>query len=72
MQFSLLTVGSRTAPEEQAIEAALHSAGLAKIVVRRGPVFAASTGAACVYGSFTATGPTFIISQPAADGSCPP
>jgi hypothetical protein len=72
MQFALLTAGSRTAPNEQSIEAALRSAGLMKIVVRSGPVFAAFTGGACVYGSFTATVPAFITGPPAADGSCRP
>jgi hypothetical protein len=72
MQFALLTTGSRTAPDEQAIGVALRSAGLMKIVVDSGPVFAAFTGGACVYGSFTATVPAFIIGQPAPDGSCRP
>jgi hypothetical protein len=70
IQFSLLSAGSRTAPDEQAIEEALSSAGLTKIVVRPGPVFVASTGAACVHGSFTVTGPAFIIGPLGADGSC--
>jgi hypothetical protein len=71
IQFSLLAAGSRAAPAEPAIEAALHSAGLTKIVIHPGPVFAASTGAACVHGSFTAEGPSFVIGPAATDGSCP-
>jgi hypothetical protein len=70
IQFSLLTAGSRTAPDEQAVEAALRSAGLTKILIHSGPVFAASTGAACVFGSFTATGPAFTIGPLTTDGSC--
>jgi hypothetical protein len=71
-QFALLTTGSRTAPDERAIEVALRSAGLTNIVVRSGPVFAAFTGGACVYGSFTATVPAFIIGPSTAAGSCRP
>jgi hypothetical protein len=70
IQFSLLAAGSRTAPDEQAIEAALRSAGLTKVLIHSGPVFAASTGAACVFGSFTATGPAFIVGPLTTDGSC--
>jgi hypothetical protein len=72
LQFSLLTAGSRAAPAEPAIETALRSAGLLKIVIRSGPVFAASTGAACVHGSFTAAEPAFVIGPLAAGGSCRP
>jgi hypothetical protein len=69
-QFSLLTAGSRTAPDQQAIEVALRSAGLTSIVVRSGPAFAASTGVACLYGNFTPTEPAFVIGPVSADGSC--
>ena len=72
LHFSLLTSGSQTVPDNQAIGAALNTAGLTKIVVRPGPTFAASTGAACVHGTFTTTGPAFTIAPLAADGSCPP
>jgi len=70
LQFSLHAAGSRTAPDEQTIAAVLRSAGLTKIAVRSGPVFAASTGAACVHGGFTTTGPAFVLGPLAADGSC--
>ena len=72
MHFTLLTSGSRTVPDERAIGAALSSAGLMKIVVRSGPIFAASTGAACVHGTLTAAGPAFTIGPLAADKSCRP
>ncbi|GIM91204.1 hypothetical protein Ato02nite_029970 [Paractinoplanes toevensis] len=70
MQFSLLAAGSGAAPGEPEVESALRSAGLTRIIVRSGPVFAASAGDACVHGSFTAAGPDFVIAPPAADGSC--
>lgn len=61
LKFNLLARASGTPPDEEAIGAALRSAGLTKIVVRPGPAFAASTGAACVRGTFTASGPAFSI-----------
>jgi hypothetical protein len=70
MQFSLLSAGSRTSPDPTAVEAALHSAGLTTIVVGRGPVFSASTGAACLHGDLSVPEPAFIIGPLAADGSC--
>jgi hypothetical protein len=72
LHFSLLMTGSRTVPDDEAIRAALSSAGLTKIVVRPGAVFAASTGAACVYGTVTASGPAFTIGPSAADDTCRP
>jgi hypothetical protein len=72
LHFSLLMSGSRTVPDDEAIRAALNSAGLTKIVVRPGPVFAASTGAACVHGTVTASGPVFAVGPAAADGACRP
>jgi hypothetical protein len=71
IQFSLLMAGGQNVPDKPAIDAALRSAGLTKIIVGSGPAFGASTGAACVYGTFIATEPAFTISPPAADGSCP-
>jgi hypothetical protein len=72
LQFSLLTSGFRSVPDASAIDRTLRAAGLAKIVIRPGPVFAASTGAACVYGTFTAAGPAFTIGPLGTDGSCSP
>jgi hypothetical protein len=72
LTFSLLTAGTRTVPDRQEIDTALRSAGLTKIVIHPGPSFAASTGAACVYGTFAATGPSFAIGPLASDGSCRP
>jgi hypothetical protein len=66
MNFSLLTAGSPSPPGTAPVEAALRSAGLMRIVVRPGPVFAASTGAACLSGRFTTDGPAFTIGPPAA------
>lgn len=71
-EFSLRAGGSRAVPDEPAIGAALRSAGLTNIDVRPGPAFTASTGAACIYGTFTASGPGFTLGPPATDGSCPP
>ncbi|WP_433366676.1 hypothetical protein ACQPZX_38180 [Actinoplanes sp. CA-142083] len=69
--FTLLTTGFRSVPDESAIDTALRSAGLEQVVVGAGPAFAASTGAACVYGTFTGSGLDFAIGPRAADGSCP-
>jgi hypothetical protein len=63
--------GGQNVPDKPAIDAALSSAGLTKIVVGSGPAFAASTGVACAYGTFIATEPVFTIGPPTADGSCP-
>jgi hypothetical protein len=70
--FALLTTGFRTVPDQPAVDTALRSADLTRIVVRDGPAFAGSTGAACLYGTFTGTGLDFVIGPPAVDGSCPP
>jgi hypothetical protein len=67
--FSLLAAGSATPPDEREVESALRSAGLLDIVVNG--EFAASTGAACIYGTFAADGPAFTIGPLAAAGSCP-
>jgi hypothetical protein len=58
-------------PDKKTIDEALRTAGLTKIFVRSGPAFAASTGAACVYGTFDEAGPAFTIGPLATDGSCP-
>lgn len=71
IHFSLLMRGSREAPGEPEIDAALRSAGLTEIVVSPRPSFAGSTGAACVYGSFTAAGPEFVIGPAAPGRPCP-
>lgn len=72
LQFSLLMSGSATVPDASAIDATLRAAGLAKVLVRPGPIFAASTGAACIYGTFTPAGPAFTIGPLGTDGSCAP
>jgi hypothetical protein len=72
IHFSLLASGSRSVPDEPAIDAALRSAGLTKIAVRSGPAFAASTGAACIHGTFTGTGPAFTIGPLTTDNACRP
>jgi hypothetical protein len=71
LTFSLLAHGSGIAPDASDVETALHSAGLTEVDVRSGPAFAASTGAACIYGKFTAAAPAFNIGPSAADGTCP-
>ncbi|GAA0581484.1 hypothetical protein GCM10010172_78080 [Paractinoplanes ferrugineus] len=65
LQVSLLTAGSAQPPGEAALKRALSSAGLSGIVVRPGPSFGASTGAVCVYGTFTGPDPSFEIGPPA-------
>jgi len=72
LQFSLLTSGFRSVPEGPAVDDTLRAAGLTSVVVGAGPVFAASTGAACVYGAFAAAGPEFSIGPLGADGACSP
>jgi hypothetical protein len=69
--FTLLTANASGVPDESTVDAALRSAGLTKIVVRPGQGFAASTGTACLYGTFTEPVPDFAIGPRAADGSCP-
>jgi hypothetical protein len=71
LRFSLLTSGSGTAPARAEIEHSLRSLGLTEVVLEPGPVFAASTGAACIHGTFTEDDPSFTISPLAVDGSCP-
>jgi hypothetical protein len=71
LRFSLLAAGSSDVPGRREIDTSLRSAGLTKIVFRSESSFAASTGTACVYGSFPGSEPEFVIGAPAADGSCP-
>jgi hypothetical protein len=70
--FSLITAGARSTPSASQVDTALTSAGLTNIAVASGPVFGASTGAACLFGTFAAEGPRFTIGPLAADGSCRP
>jgi hypothetical protein len=62
-----------TAPlDERALRRFLTREGLTGIGIGPGPSFAGATGAACVYGSFTADGPELSIGPPGPDGSCSP
>ncbi|MDI6099568.1 hypothetical protein QLQ12_13270 [Actinoplanes sp. NEAU-A12] len=70
-EFALRMRGSHETPGGPVIDVSLRSAGLTQIVIGSAS-FAASTGAACVYGTFAAAGPEFAIGPVAADGSCPP
>nr|WP_296073759.1 hypothetical protein [uncultured Actinoplanes sp.] len=70
VRFALLTAGASSAPGGPEIDAALRSAGLLKITVRAAGAFAASTGEACIYGSFGAAGPEFAIGPVATGGAC--
>jgi hypothetical protein len=70
--FTLPAANASGVPDESTVDAALHSAGLTKIAVRPGRGFAASTGAVCLYGTFTEAVPDFAIGPRTADGSCPP
>lgn len=69
LQLSLRADGARV-PDGPAVDAALRAVGLTKIVVGPGSTFAASTGAACIVGTYAATGPAFTIGPEDADGSC--
>ncbi len=70
--FSLVAAGTGRTPEASEIDGALRQAGLTKIVVDTGPVFSASTGEACVFGTFPAGEPEFMLGPLGADGSCGP
>jgi hypothetical protein len=72
IQFSLLMRGSRETPDEPSIDSALRSVGLTKIVIGSESSFAASTGAACVYGTVTTAGPDFAIGPATAGRPCLP
>jgi hypothetical protein len=72
IHFSLLMRGSGIAPSGPAIGAALTSAGLTGIVVGDDASFVASTGAACVHGAITRSGPSFVIGPVTVGGSCAP
>ncbi len=71
-ELALRTAGADRAPGEADIRAALEGAGLTRPVVRPGPRFAASTGEACVLGTFTGGTAAFTIAALPADGSCRP
>jgi len=70
LELTLLTGGRGGRPEEPALLRTLTSQGLSGITVGSGAAFAASTGAACVYGTFTADGPELSIGPLAANGTC--
>jgi hypothetical protein len=72
IRFSLLMRGSRAAPDESTIDSALRSVGLTDVVIGPESSFAASTGSACVYGTFTPAGPDFAIGPASAGRSCHP
>jgi hypothetical protein len=69
LRFSLLAAGDK-ALTEPTVRAELLDAGLTGVIVDPGPTFAASTGQACVVGTFTAGTPIFAITPLAGDGSC--
>ena len=70
MELTLLTSGRGETPQEPALRRTLTAMGLSGITVGAGSAFAASTGTACVYGTFTADGPELSIGPLGADGTC--
>ena len=70
LELTLLTGGRGGRPGEPALMRALTSQGLSGITVGNGSAFAASTGTACVYGTFTAEGPELSIGPLATNGTC--
>ena len=72
IQFALLMRGSGKKPDQATIESALRSAGLTEVATGSATTFAASTGAACVYGTVTPTGPEFAIGPVLAGRPCLP
>ena len=62
LEFNLLAGGSGRVPDDAGIRAALEKNGLTGIVIRPGPAFAASTGRACIRGTFPAGVPDMMMS----------
>jgi hypothetical protein len=71
LDFTLRTAGSGRAPDEAGIRAALTNAGLLQPVVVAGPAFAASTGEACIVGTFPDGKPAMILT-PLSGTTCRP
>ncbi|RSM48833.1 hypothetical protein DMB66_45895 [Actinoplanes sp. ATCC 53533] len=72
LELTLLTGGRGGRPGEPALLRTLTSKGLSGITVGKESAFAASTGTACVYGTFTAEGPELTIGPLAANDTCHP
>jgi hypothetical protein len=70
-EFTLSSAGSGRAPGEAGIRAALTNAGLLQPVVVPGPAFAASTGEACIVGTFTDGKPAMTLT-PLSGTTCRP
>lgn len=69
LEFSLRGAGTGRL-DERAVRAALESVGLTAVNVGRGPVFTASTGRACILGTFPADRPAMEIAPLGAGGDC--
>ncbi len=71
LEFTLRAAGSGRAPDEADTRAALTNAGLLQPVVVAGPAFAASTGEACIVGTFTDGRPAMTLT-PLSGTTCRP
>jgi hypothetical protein len=72
LQMELTLLGASGNLQAAAVEAVLLRAGLRDPVVEPGPAFAASTGSACIVGSFTGTEPSLAIAPLTQAGACKP
>jgi hypothetical protein len=70
LELTLLIGGRGGRPAEPALRRTLARQGLSGIAVGDESAFAASTGAACVHGVFTAEGPQLSIGPIAANRTC--
>lgn len=71
-ELTLLTAGRAGRPDESALQRTLTAMGLSGISIGRESDFAASTGDACIYGTFTAKGPELSIGPLTPNDTCRP
>ena len=70
IEFTLQAAATGAAPADAAIQATLLKVGLRKPVVKPGPAFAASTGSACITGTFVGAEPSMTIAPLNPAGAC--
>ena len=70
IEFTLQAAATGAAPADAAIQATLLKVGLRKPVVKPGPAFAASTGSACITGTFVGADPSKAIAPLNPAGAC--
>jgi hypothetical protein len=71
-ELTLLTAGRAGRPDESALRRTLTAMGLSGISMGRESDFAASTGSACIYGTFTPEGPELSIGPLTRNSACRP